>query len=46
MHDLTKHMFAFCAAVLIAYGSLIAVTTVPAAASAQPLTVMATPELA
>ena len=46
MHDLTKHMFAFCAAVLIAYGSLNAVTAVPAAASAQSLTVMATPELA
>ena len=46
MHDLTKHLFAFCAAILIAGGSLSAVTTVPADAAARPLTTMAAPELA
>ena len=42
MHELSKHFFAFCAAALIAGGSLSAVTNVPA----QPLTTMAAPELA
>ena len=46
MHDFTKHLFAFCAAVLIAGGSLNAVTTVPVSDGAQPLTAMAAPELA
>ncbi|GAB5349011.1 hypothetical protein [Alteriqipengyuania sp. 357] len=40
MHGLTKHLFAFCAALLIAGGSLSAVTTVPGP------TAMAAPELA
>ena len=46
MHDFTKHLFAFCAAVLIAGGSLSAVTTVPGSDATQPMTGMAAPELA
>ena len=46
MQDLTKHLFAFCAAILIAGGSLNVLTTVPAMTDALPLTALTAPELA
>lgn len=46
MHDLTKHLFAFCAALLIAGGSINAVTSVPTSAYAQPTGAMIATELA
>ncbi|MEL7690379.1 hypothetical protein [Citromicrobium bathyomarinum] len=46
MHDFTKHLFAFCAAVLIAAGSFSAVATVPAPGTAQMPALMPATELA
>tara|TARA_B100001179_G_scaffold204015_1_gene166495 strand:+ start:590 stop:730 length:141 start_codon:yes stop_codon:yes gene_type:complete len=46
MQDFTKHLFAFCAAVLIAGGSFNAVTTVPAHGAMQPQAAAASIELA
>ena len=46
MQDFTKHLFAFCAAVLIAGGSLSAVTAVPAPGAPQTPALMLGTELA
>ena len=46
MQDFTKHLFAFCAAVLIAGGSFNAITSVPASGTTQPPAAMLATELA